>query len=46
MLCTPKRSDAYPVLQNAIECSDTELIDFAELGTTYIEFKKNNVTEI
>jgi len=30
MLCTPK-SDAYSVLQNAVECSDAELIEFAEL---------------
>jgi len=42
ILCTPK-IDAYPVLQNAVECSDAELIDFAEL--LILNFK-NNVTEI
>jgi len=42
MLCTPK-SDAYPVLQNPVECSDVELIDFEELLLLNL---KNNVTEI
>ena len=46
MLCTPK-SDAYLILQNAVECSDAELIDFAELlRHTCILNLKDNVMEI
>ena len=44
VLCTPK-SDAYPVLQNAVECSDAELIDFAELHVLILNLE-NDVTEI
>ena len=43
MLCRPTpKSDAYPILQNAVECSDAELIDFAELLILNL---KDNVME-
>jgi len=39
-LCTPK-INAYPVLENAVECSDAEQIDFVEIIILNLKIKRH-----